>query len=158
MVLFLLAILFPHSVHGAPIQEGGAAFRDVEGKEWILSELRSAGKIVRMDRQKLAADNLGGVYTINFREDKSSGEGQINGMGAPNRYFAPYKAGANKALSIGNLASTMMAAFREPEGLGEREYFDYLYKVTRWDLKDEKLELYSTDSDGAEAVLFFERN
>ena len=153
-VIFFLLILLPAGVFGAPIQEGGATFRDVEGKEWILSELRSAGNIVRMDRQKLAADNLGGVYTINFRADRS-GEGQVNGMGAPNRYFAPYKAGVNKTLSIGNLASTMMAAFREPEGLGEREYFDYLFKVTRWDLKDEKLELYSSDSDGTEAVLVY---
>ena len=105
-VLVLAAIVFPAAAFGAPAHDGAATFKDVEGKEWILSELRSAGKTISMDRQKLAADNLGGVYTISFRDDKASG------MGAPNRYFAPFTAGNNRTLSIGLIASTMMLAFK----------------------------------------------
>ena len=141
-------------VHGAPAQEGGTTFKDVEGKEWILSEFVSAGKTVRMDRQKLELDNLGGVYTIQFQEDRQSGN-RVSGMGAPNRYFGPYTVGANRSLSIGNLASTMMMAFREPDGLRENEYFNYLSKVTRWDLRNGKLELYSSGNNRAETVLVF---
>ena len=148
-VLVLTAIVFPSGVFGAPAHDGAATFKDVEGKEWILSELRSAGKTIRMDRQKLAADNLGGVYTINFREDK------VNGMGAPNRYFAPFTAGSNRTLSIGLIAGTMMLAFKEPDGLKEGEFFGLLSKVTRWDLKEGNLELYSSENGGNEAALIF---
>jgi heat shock protein HslJ len=149
-VLVLSAISI---IHGAPAQEGGTTFKDVEGKEWMLSEFVSAGKTVRMDRQKLELDNFGGVYTIQFQENGS--EGRVSGMGAPNRYFGPYTAGANRSLSIGNMASTMMATFREPDGLRENEYFNYLSKVTRWDIRNGKLELYSSAASGAETVLIF---
>ena len=153
--LVLAAIVFPSGVFGAPARDGGTTFNDVEGKEWILSELRSAGKTVRMDRQKLAADNLGGVYTINFQKD--SAEGRVSGMGAPKRYFGPYTANSNRVLKIGNVASTMMLAFREPEGLKESEFFALLSKVMRWDLREGMLELYSSSSDGTEAALVFAR-
>ena len=162
--LFLPAIVFPSCAGGAPAREGGASvqegasaqgggavFSDVEGKEWVLLELKSAGQTVAMDRQKLEADSMGGVYTISFQE------GRVSGMGAPNRYFGPYTLDNSRTLSIGNLASTMMMAFREPDGLKENEYFAYLSKVTRWDLREGKLELYSSDGSGAEAVLVFVR-
>ena len=154
-VLVLPAVIFPVHAGAAPAQDGGTSFRDVAGKEWFLSEVRttasarSAGKTVYMDRNKLEADDMGGIYSLTFRED------QVSGMGAPNRYFAPYTAGSNKTLSIGNMASTLMMAFREPDGLKEAEYFRYLSSVTRWNLRNGKLELYSTDSNGAEAVLVF---
>jgi len=149
--LLLPAIMFPLNANGAPAPEQGgtADFKDAAGKEWILSELRSGGQTVTMDRVKLAADNLGGVYTITFNE------GQINGMGAPNRFFGPYTLGVGNTLSIGNVASTMMFAFKEPDGLKESEYFSYLSKVDRWNLRSGKLELYSRDSAGLEAIMFF---
>ena len=146
--LILPAIMFPLVASGAPAQENAADFRDVMGKEWILAELRSGGRTVTFDRYKLIADNLGGVFTISFNENQASG------MGAPNRYHGPYTSGSS-TLSIGNLASTMMLAFKEPDGLSEKEYFDYLTRVTRWYLRAGKLELYSADSSGREAVLIF---
>ena len=149
LVIILASLVFIPIVYGAPARDGGATFGDVEGKEWILLELRSAGETVAMDRQRLEADGMGGVYTVGFQEERPSG------MGAPNRYFGPYSSGANRSLSIGNIASTMMFSFREPEGLRESEYFDYLSKVTRWDLLEGKLELYSSNAEGAEAVLVF---
>jgi len=149
--LILPAIMFPIGVSGAPAPELGttADFKDVAGREWILSEVRGNGKTVTMDRVKLVADNLGGVYTITFNE------GQAAGMGAPNRYHGPYTLGSGNALSLGNVASTMMLAFREPDGLSEREYFDYLGRITRWNLRSGTLELYSRDSAGSEAILVF---
>ena len=150
--LVLPVISFPIRAAAAPAYDGGTTFRDMEGKEWSLSEVREGGKTVLMDRKALEADNMGGVYTISFQE------GRLSGMGAPNRYFAPYTSGGNRTLTIGNVASTLMLAFREPEGLKENEYFNYLSNVTRWDLSQGKLELHSTDSNRAEAVLIFTSN
>jgi len=148
-VLVLPVMLLPGCAGGAAAKDSGANFKDVEGKEWILAELRSGGTTVTIDRVKLAADNMAGVYTAAFKD------GRIAGMGAPNRYFGPYTAGSGKSLSMGNMASTMMAAFKEPDALKEKEYYDYLSKVTRWDLRDGKLELYSSNAANAEAVLVF---
>ena len=122
---------------------------DVEGKEWILTELRSAGNTVRIDRTRLGAADTNGSFTISFQE------GRVSGIGWPNHYFGPYSAGSGEALSMGNLASTMMAAFIELDELKEHEYFAYLSKVTRRAVRDGKLELYST-SDGRETTLVFE--
>ena len=143
------AVLFPQGVNAAPARDGGASFKDVEGKEWLLSEVRSGGKTVTMDRQKLALDNLIGIYSLGFRE------GRLSGMGAPNRFTAPYSTGSNRYLSIGQAASTMMIAFREPEGLKEKEFFNYLAATQRWDLNQGRLELYSKNPNGTEAVLVF---
>jgi len=152
-VLVLPAIMFPLRAGAAPAQDSGAVFKDVAGKEWFLSEVRNSGNTVTIDRQKLAADNMGGSFSITFNEN------QVNGMGAPNRFFAPFTTGSNNSLGIGNLASTMMFAFKEPEGLNEKEYFDYLSKVTRWNLRDGQLELFctvsDTVSDRSDAVLVF---
>jgi len=123
---------------------------DVEGKEFILTELRSGGSTVRIDRSKLGGADTNGSFTISFQE------GRVSGIAWPNRYFGPYTAGSGEALTISEqLASTMMAAFIELDELKEHDYFVYLSKVTRWAVRDGKLELYST-SDGRETVLVFE--
>ena len=106
IALFLPVIAFPSNTNGAPAHDGETSFKDIEEKEWFLWEVKSAGKSGRMDREKLAADNMGGVYTINFQKDQSANGSRASGMGAPNRYFGPYSAGNNRSLSIGNLAST----------------------------------------------------
>ena len=149
LLVFLAVLILPLAVHGEPSQESGITFRDVEAKEWILTEVRGVTSVIYMDRRKLEAINMGGIYTISFSDNRASG------MGAPNRYFGPYAAGPDKTLRINNIASTMMAAFIEPDDLKENEYFNYLSKVVRWNLKDGKLELYSKGSGGAETVLIF---
>jgi heat shock protein HslJ len=85
-------------------------------------------------------NNLVGVYSISFNENR------LFGMGAPNRYNGPYTVNSNRFLSIGNIASTLMMAIVDPDGLKEHEYFRCLSSVTRWDLRQGKLELYSRDS------------
>jgi len=143
------AVLFPHSMNAAPARDAAAKFNDVEGKEWLLSELKTRQRTITLDRQKLAIDNLVGIYSASFQE------GRLAGMGAPNRYTAPYTIDANRSINIGLVASTMMLAFREPDELKEREFFDYLSRVKRWDLAEGKLELHSSNSNGSEVVLIF---
>jgi len=148
-------LMFPFTASGEAVMERGPVFSDVAGKEWMLSGLKIDGKTITIDRKKFEADNMGGFYSLSFREEESVNQGMIGGMGAPNRYFGPFTASDNKILTIGNIAGTMMLAFREPEELKEREYFEYLSKVTRWDLRNGKLELYSINSSGSEAILLF---
>ena len=151
--LFIFAIAaFPLTVSAAPARENvenSTAFKDVEGKDWILEDVKSLGQTIHMDRKKLEADNFGGIYTINFKENR------VSGMGAPNRYFGPYTLSANKTIKIDNVASTMMAAFKEPDELKEREFFNLLSKVTRWNIMNGKLELYGTNANGNEVTLVF---
>jgi heat shock protein HslJ len=148
--LVLLTLVFVSCAGGASLGRSKTVFNDdVLGKEWILLELRSQGKTVSIDRKKLDAGFPNGAFTINFEEDK------VSGVGAPNRYFGPCTVNSDKTLSIGNLASTMMAALFEPDELKEQEFFNYLANAKRWDLKSGKLELYSANSSGAETVLVF---
>ena len=149
--LIFPAIVFLSCVSEASAREGGAVFSDVEEKELFLSEVKSAGKITHIDRISLEADSMGWVYSISFHAN----EGRVSGMGAPNRFFGPYTVDANRNLSIGNLASTLMMAIKEPEDLKEHEYFRYLSTVTRWDIREGKLELYGSGGNGIEVLLVF---
>ena len=152
------ALMFPFCVNSSPSQEGGPAFgnfSEVEGKEWVLTEVRKTGLTVFIDRNKFAADDMGGFFTIQFRPDPNTNERMVNGVGAPNRYFGPYYTGTNKTLSFGDLASTLMMAFREPDDLKEYEYFSYLSRVSRWNLAQGKLELHCTDGNGEAAILVY---
>jgi heat shock protein HslJ len=127
-------------------------FNDVTGKYWALTEIRSAGSTVQIDRRQLEANNIGGFFTINFQDNR------VSGTGAPNRYFGPYTLGRDRELSIGTLASTLMASFIEVEELKEHEYYAYLNNVTRWNIRGGRLELYSSTSVGAETILVFTEN
>jgi len=152
--LFLPAIAFPPGADAAPARESGARFGDAEGREWKLVELRRAAKTVLIDRE-IDLYGFGEIYTIKFEA------GRVSGMGAPNRFFGPYTVGGNRALRIGSengaLASTLMMPLVEPEFLREHEYFGYLSRVYRWDLREGNLELFSTSEDGSQAVLVFVR-
>ena len=157
-LLILLIIALPPLAFGAPARDASAVFKNAEGIEWVLSEVRTAGITVRIDRQKLENEGMVNFFTITFVSEALSNEGRMSGTGAPNRYFGPYTVAANRALNIGNVASTMMMASREPDGLKEHEYFNYLSKVKRWDLWEGKLELYSIDSAQSEVILVFVAN
>jgi len=153
---FCAALIFPALVFvscagGASFKSGsGAEFKDAQGKEWTLQQIKSQGKTVRIDRKKLEANNMSGAFTVNFEE------GRVSGVGAPNRYFGPYTVNSNNVLNIGLLAGTMMASFYEPEELKEKEFYDYLSKAKHWDIRSKKLQIYSANSEGADTVLIFE--
>jgi heat shock protein HslJ len=126
-------------------------FSDVSGKEWLLVEVRTKDENIKFDRKKLASEGFKIIFTLKFDKER------LSGIGAPNRYTAPYSLGENRAISVQAVAGTMMAAIREPEKVKERDFFAYLQNASKWDLVKGKLELYTQDANGEEAVLIFAR-
>jgi heat shock protein HslJ len=146
-VTILFAVMSFSCAAGASVKT--ASFGDIRDREWILAEVKGASPVV-LDRQKLEVSGLGDAYTIKFDAEL------VSGRGAPNLYRGPYTLGEEgRALTIGSVAGTLMAAVNEPEELKESEYYAYLGGVNSWDLKKDRLELYSKDRSGTEAVLVF---
>jgi heat shock protein HslJ len=145
----------PDATSGASRKSAGATvnntgeFTDVVGMDWQLVEIRLASRRIQINRDKLAAEGFGEIFTLRFED------GRVSGIGAPNRYFGPYTLADNQAISMGQMASTQMATFREPEELKEHEYYAYLQNVSRWNVSGNNLELHSKGANGAEAVLVF---
>jgi len=138
---------------GAQSRGSGALPTTLTGWSWRLAEIRNSAGTVPITRTPPAGfgtTDLSGWFTISFQN------GQVSGMGAPNRYSGPYTEGAGQALSIGNLISTKMASFVELKELKEHEYLGYLSRVTRWGIRGGRLELYSTDESRAERILVFD--
>jgi heat shock protein HslJ len=121
----------------------------IGGKEWKLVELKTSTKSFKIDRKKLEADGYGDLFTFSINGER------VSGRAAPNRYTAGFKTGDNNALTILAPASTLMASIYDPQGIREREYFDYLIRVKRWSLNQGKLELHTADGEGKEAVLIY---
>ena len=142
-ILLVLAAQFC----GASAIGENAEFSTIRGRDWVLQEVRTASQTVKIDRANTANGNS--VYTIRFDAER------IGGTGAPNRYFAPYTASGARGLSIGLIAGTLMAPLFERTDLRERDYFNYLQKVFRWNLLNGKLELHTLDEKGMEVILFF---
>ena len=122
---------------------------DIFEKEWKLIDVRINNNSINFDRNTLAVERLGEVYTLTL------GSERLSGIGAPNRFFAPYTLGNNQAISVGNVAGTLMAAFREPDKLREHEYFVYISNAYKWNLVNNRLELSSKGEDGSDVVLVF---
>jgi heat shock protein HslJ len=127
---------------------------NIQDKDWILSEVRIGSNTVRIDR---SMSDDAGIYSLKF-----AANGQINGRAAPNLYFGPYTSGEKNSLTIGTvpsgtgvLASTRMASLFERADLKEDDYFNYLNKVNRWDLKKGILELYTSTENGSLVILIF---
>jgi heat shock protein HslJ len=123
-------------------------FGDIQNREWKLASVRTGTGNIILDRNQLIAGGFGDVFTIQFAD-------QVSGRGAPNRYFGPYEAGKDRSLSIKNVAATLMAPIREPEQLKEREFFNYLENVYRWNISQGNLELFTRGEGGVEAVMVF---
>jgi hypothetical protein len=90
------------------------------------------------------------TYSLRFQD------GIASGRGAPNLYRFPFEAGRDQSLNIKPGATTLMAPFLEPEGLKEGEYFGYLERVYRWNLRDGELELSTRSETGEGAVLVYQ--
>lgn len=147
--LTLIAAMLVFSCAGGSAIRSNLSFADVQGRDWILVELRAAPETVRMDRRKLESINLGTAYTLHF------GPERVTGTGAPNRFTGPYTAGEGRSLSIGQVAATQMMSLLQPEGLTEHDFFAYLARITSWDLRENRLELNSSTGNGDPAVLVF---
>jgi heat shock protein HslJ len=127
----------------------GAGFDDIRGKEWKLAGLRTAAGDRGFSRRALEEEGFADAFSLKFDGER------ISGMGAPNRYFAPYELGEGQTLEIKHLAHTLMASFKEPAALKEAEYFALLEKAVRWALAEGRLELSTETSGGAPAKLVF---
>jgi heat shock protein HslJ len=123
-------------------------FEDIRDKEWKLIAVQTEPGNITFDRNQLIDEGFGDIFTIRFTD-------RAGGKGAPNNYFGPYEAGKDRSLSIQNVAATLMAPIREPEKLKERDFFNYLENVYRWDINQENLELFTRGEDGVEAVMVF---
>jgi heat shock protein HslJ len=128
---------------------GAGHLSTIMGKEWKLSEIRLPGKTTMVDRNKLSADGMGDIFT--FTVDSI----RISGKAAPNRYASVYQAGVNNSLTIQAPVSTMMASIYDLKGVREQEYFQYLSRVKSWNVNQDKLELYTTDTNNKEVVLVY---
>jgi len=122
-------------------------FSDVMNRDWKLAEIRINPENIIIKRGKLP-EGLGDIFTLRFDAER------VNGVGAPNRYFAPYTVD-KQGITIKTVAQTLMIAIHEPEELKEKDFFAYLQNTTEWNIVKENLELYSTGDDGAEVVLIF---
>jgi heat shock protein HslJ len=158
MALLLIAVISASSCSST--QEGLSSeeepskkqsdFGEVIGREWLLSQIQTITGPGKFSRALLEAQGMGDYYTLRFNEER------LAGKGAPNRYTAPYQLGEWASISIQAVAGTMMAALREPPGLQEREYYDYLERVSRWSLEKDTLNLYTQDSSGESLVLIYQ--
>jgi heat shock protein HslJ len=130
--------------------EMSSSFDEVQGKVWVLDELVSeSGGTTIINRQKLAADGMGDAFTLMVDTER------ISGKGAPNRYLSPYTLGGDQEISISPIAGTLMMSIVEPEGIQEREYYNYLEQVNQWLLTGDTLELYSETPEGDPITLVF---
>ena len=119
--------------------------------EWVLEAILIDGKAGGFTRKELEDLEMADAYTLRFGQDR------ISGKGAPNRYQSPCQTGENQELRISPIASTLMASFREPSGLKERDYFQYLEGVRRWDLEDGRLCLSAQVPPGLSVQLYYRR-
>jgi heat shock protein HslJ len=132
-----------------PAQRNAAVpvdFSLISGKTWSLLEIKNGTDTKVLDRSDATTVNW---FTLTFGAD------QFSGMGGPNRYQGPYTLGDAQALSFGPAASTLMAPFIELDAVKEYEYFAYLGKVTKWDISNGRLSLFTTNEADSETVLVF---
>jgi len=120
----------------------------IEGNEWKLIEVYVDGRNTLFNRNTLPAEP-GNIFTVNFDAQT------VSGVGAPNRYSAPYTLGDNQAISIMLIRSTLMASLFQPENLSEHDFFIYLQNAYLWKLDNNKLELLSKTGAGVEVRLIF---
>ena len=144
-----LAIMFVLLLILAASCKSGPKFSDVSGKDWLLIEVKTEPQNISFNRQTLKTEGFENIFTLKFDKDR------LAGVGAPNRYTAPYKVDKNQAMSIQMIAGTMMATIHEPEKLKEHDFYTYLQNVNKWNLSNNKLELYTKNADGVAAILIF---
>jgi heat shock protein HslJ len=136
-------------VLGAISCKSAPQFSEIIGKEWKLIEVQVSGKSIGFDRNILNNEGFGDIFTLNFDAER------ISGIGAPNKYFAPYTADKDLTLKVEPIAGTLMAPLRQPEKLKEHDFFTYLGNASKWNLVKGNLQLASKDKDGSDVTLIF---
>lgn len=134
---------------GASAKQDAIGFAALQGKTWRLLSIKTPSGDTGFSRSKLEAEDMGDFYILQFDSER------VSGRAAPNRYSATYKREGDHGVSFNTIVGTRMASFKEPEDLKEQAYYDYLAQVTGWALVQGRLELYTRDMAGMEAVLIF---
>ena len=124
-------------------------FNVVTGSDWKLDEVLINGRRSAYSRSAINREGFGDAFTLNFNN------GTLHGKGAPNTYSAPYTLVEGNGINIAIMRSTLMAAIQEPESLREHDYYNYLQHSYKWNIVNNKLELYSKIDSGSEIVLIF---
>jgi heat shock protein HslJ len=127
----------------------GPKLSSIVNKDWQLVEARIQPNTIVFDRNLLTQEGFPDIFTLRFNAE------QINGIGAPNRYSAPFTTAANQSIAVKTVTRTPMTPPHAPEKLKEHDFFVYLETAYRWNIADGTLELYSRGADGVEAVLVF---
>ncbi|AEF85393.1 hypothetical protein TREPR_0287 [Treponema primitia ZAS-2] len=133
---------------------GGPSLTDIQDKEWKLVEVRIdpadlSRDTILFDRAKLKTEGLDDIFTLTIH---TAG---VNGKAAPEAYTASYDQGDSQAFSLKQMNITPAEKSLAPERLREAEFFAFLEKVKRWELIQDRLELYSATPDGISAILIF---
>jgi heat shock protein HslJ len=124
---------------------------ELAGKEWKLTEVRINGVNTGFNRSDLARSGYTDAFTLSFETE------MLGGLGAPNRYSAPYTLKTGNQITIALIRATLMAPLREPDRLREHDYFAYLQNATSWNFVNNNLQLNSKDADGRSVILIFSR-
>jgi heat shock protein HslJ len=122
---------------------------ELAGKEWKLTEVRINGVSTGFNRSDLSRSGYTDGFTLTFETE------MLGGLGAPNRYSAPYELKSGNQITILLIRATLMAAIREPDKLREHDYFAYLQNAASWKFVNNTLELTSKTADGKMVVLIF---
>jgi heat shock protein HslJ len=122
---------------------------ELAGKEWKLTEVRINGVSIGFNRSDLARSGFTEGFTISFEAEL------LGGLGAPNRYSAPYTLKTGNQITISLIRATLMAPLREPDKLREHDYFGYLQNAGSWSFVNNNLQINSKTEDGKTVLLIF---
>jgi hypothetical protein len=126
------------------------AFSDILEKVWRLTAIKIGYGSIQLDRGAMRAAGTDDLYILQFKEEG------INGKALFNYYFAPYVQHEGKNVAFRQIVGTRLAttAVINAGGLGEEEYYWYLQRVTRWNVINDRLELYARSGED-EIVLYY---
>ena len=130
IIFLIMLIILTGACTAAPAQKD-----DFEDTPWVLEQYG--------EKNTLKSVLAGTKITATFE----SAEGQLHGSAGCNQYFGDYEVD-NGQLSILSLANTEMACL-DPEGVmeQERQYLQILHAAESYKLQDDKLIVYSGDSE-----------
>jgi heat shock protein HslJ len=129
-----------------PVREW--AFEDILEKVWRLAAIKIGYGSIQLDRAAMKTAGIDETYVLQFKEEG------INGKALFNYYFAPFVKHEGKEVAFRQIVGTRMASpgTINAGGLGEEEYYWYLQRVMRWNIVNDRLELYTGDG---EITLYF---
>jgi heat shock protein HslJ len=122
---------------------------DFKSKDWKLVEVWIDSKNINFNRKDLANEKAGDIFTLRFDAEN------LSGVGAPNRYSAPYSLADEKNISVMPIRATQMASLWQPEKLKEHEFFIYMQNLSEWAIVGGRLELTSKTEGGQTVKLVF---